>query len=121
MKKHASQPTKIDQQLAGAQITVGGRTVQPLARLTGQQSSGAPASSGAGAWVRLTPIAVIVREPDGSERRIAVANPTGQIMRVLIAVAAFVATISALLIAVARLAGRRTEHQEAYKWTLNPQ
>jgi len=107
MTKHASHPTKIDQQLAGAQITVGGRTVQPMARLMGQQNSGGPAASGAGAWVRLEPIAVIVREPDGSERRIAVTNPTGQILRALIAAAAFVATISALLIAIARLTGRR--------------
>jgi hypothetical protein len=107
MTKHAPQPIKIDQQLAGAQITVGGRTVQPLARLTGQQSSGDPATSGAGARVRLTPIAVVVREPNGNERRIAVTDPAGQIMRALIAAAAFVATASALLIAIARLTGRR--------------
>lgn len=113
MTKHTTQPTKIDQQLAGAQITVGGRTVQPMARLTGQQSSGGPAAGGAAAWVRLSPIAVLVREPDGSERRIAVTDPTGQVMRALIAAAAFVATISALLIAIARLAGRRDQYQEA--------
>jgi len=107
MTEHASKPTKIDEQLAGAQITIGGRTVQPIARLTGQQNSGAPPASGAGARVRLTPIAVIVRESDGSERRIAVTHPTGQMMRALIAAAAFVATASALLIAIARLTGRR--------------
>jgi uncharacterized spore protein YtfJ len=113
MTKHATQPTKIDQQLAGPQITVGGRTVQPLARLTGQQNSGEPATGGAGAWVRLSPTAVIVRESDGSERRIAVTDPTGQVMRALIAAAAFVATISALLIAITRLTGRRDQYQEA--------
>jgi hypothetical protein len=57
--------------------------------------------------VRLTPIAVVVRESNGSERRIAVTDPAGQIMRVLIAAAAFVATASAVLIAIARLTGRR--------------
>jgi hypothetical protein len=41
MPEHASKPTKIDQQLTGPQITVGGHTVQPLARLTGQHSENA--------------------------------------------------------------------------------
>jgi len=114
MTKHTTQPTKIDQQLAGTLITVGGRTVQPIAQLTGQRGQNSDASSnGTGAWVRLSPIAVLVREPDGSERRIAVTDPTGQVMRALIAAAAFVATISALLIAFARLAGRRDQYQEA--------
>ena len=114
MTKPTTQPTKIDQQLAGALITVGGRTVQPIARLTGQRGQNSDASStGAGVWARLSPTAVIVRESDGSERRIAVTDPTGQVLRALIAAAAFVATISALLIAIARLTGRRDQYQEA--------
>jgi hypothetical protein len=104
MPEHASKPTKIDQQLAGPQITVGGHTVQPLARLTGQHSeNNGPSGGGAGAWVRLTPLEVIVSDPDGAERRIVVINPTARILGGMAALAAFVAAASAVLILIARL------------------
>jgi uncharacterized spore protein YtfJ len=108
MPEAASKPTKIDQQLAGPQITVGGHTVQPLARLTGQRSeNNGPSGGGAAAWVRLTPLEVIVAEPNGSERRIAVLNPTARILGGMAALAAFVAAGSAVLILLARLRERR--------------
>jgi len=107
MTEHSAQPTKIDQQLTGPQITVGGRTVQPLARLTGQsRADNGPTGGGAGAWLRLTPVEVIVGVPDGAERRIAVTNPTARILQRMAALAAFVAACSALLILIARLARR---------------
>ncbi len=108
MTEHASEPTKINEQLAGPQITVGGQTVQPMARLTGQRNEdNGPSGGGAGAWVRLTPLEVIVSGPGGAEQHIAVANPTVQVLRQMAVFAAFVATASALLIAIARLTGRR--------------
>ena len=108
MPEHASKPTKIDQQLTGPQITVGGRTVQPLARLTGQHSeNNGPSGGGAGAWVRLTPLEVIVSDPDGAERRIVVLNPTARILGGMAALAAFVAAGSAVLILIARLRYQR--------------
>ena len=108
MTGRATQPTKIDQELAGPQVTVGGHTVQTLARLTGQRSeNNGPSSGGAGAWVRLTPLEVIVSDPDGAKRRIAVINPTARILGGMAALAAFVAAGSAVLILLARLLGRR--------------
>ena len=108
MTEHSAQPTKIDQQLTGPQITVGGRTVQPLARLTGQHSeNNGPSGAGAGAWVRLTPLEVIVSDPDGAERRIAVINPTARILGGMAALAAFVAAGSVVLILIARLRDQR--------------
>ena len=108
MTERSPQPTKIDQQLTGPQITVGGHTVQPLARLMGQRGEDSgPTGGGAGAWVRLTPIEVIVGEPNGAERRIAITDPTAQILRGMAALAAFVAVGSALLMLIARLLGRR--------------
>ena len=108
MTDRATQPTKIDQQLAGPQITVGGHTVQPLARLTGQRSEdGGPSGGGAGAWVRLTPLEVIMSSPDGAERRIAVTDPTARVLQGMAALAAFIAIGSAVLILIARLLGRR--------------
>jgi uncharacterized spore protein YtfJ len=108
MTDQATQTTKIDEQLAGPQITVGGRTVQPLARLTGQRSENAgPSGGGAGAWLRLTPLEVIVSEPNGAERRIAMTDSTAQVLRGMAALAAFIAASSAVLILIARLMGRR--------------
>jgi hypothetical protein len=108
MIDETEQSTKIDQQLAGPQITVGGHTVQPLARLTGQRSEeNGPSGGGAGAWVRLTPLEIVVAEPNGAERRIAVTNPTARILGGMAALAAFVAVCSAVLILIARLLGRR--------------
>jgi uncharacterized spore protein YtfJ len=108
MPEPASKPTKIDQQLAGPQITVGGHTVQPLARLTGQRrEDGGPSGGGAGAWVRLTPLEVIVSSPDGAERRIAVGDPTTRVLQGMAALAAFIAIGSAVLILIARLLGQR--------------
>jgi hypothetical protein len=108
MPEHASKPIKIDQQLAGPQITVGGHTVQPLARLTGQRNEDiGPSGGGAGAWVRLTPLEIVVAEPGGAERRIAVTNPTARVLGGMAALAAFVAAGSAVMILIARLLGRR--------------
>ena len=108
MPEPASKPTKIDQQLAGPQITVGGHTVQPLARLAGQhRENNGPSGGGAGAWVRLTPLEVIVSDPDGAKRHIAVTDPTAQVLQGMAALAALIAIGSAVLILIARLLGRR--------------
>ena len=108
MTERSSQPIKIDQQLAGPQITAGGQMVQPIARLTGQRNeNNGPSSDGAGAWVRLTPIEVVVSGPRGAERHIAVTNPSAQALRQMVGFAAFVAAGSAVLILIARLLGRR--------------
>jgi hypothetical protein len=103
MPEHASKPIKIDQQLAGAQITVGGQMVQPMARLTGQRNEdNDPSGGGAGAWVQ-----VIVSGPGGAEQHIAVTNPSAQVLRQMAVFAAFIAAGSAVLILIARLLGWR--------------
>jgi uncharacterized spore protein YtfJ len=108
MTEEAKQPTKIDQQLAGPQITVGGRTVQPLARLTGQRGEEiGPTGGGAGAWMRLTPVEVIVSNADGTERHIAIGDPTARALWGMAGVAGLVAVASAVLILLARLLGQR--------------
>jgi len=108
MTEGSSQPTKIDQQLAGPQITVGGQTVQPIARLTGQRSENTgPSGSGGTVWARLTPVEVVVSGPGGAEQHIAVANPTAQALRQMAFFAAMIAVASTVLILIARLLGRR--------------
>lgn len=108
MKEDSSQPTKMDQQLVGPQVTVGGQTVQPIARLTGQRTENSgPSGSGGTVWARLTPLEVVVSGPGGAEQHIAVANPTAQALRQMAVFAAMIAVGSTVMILIARLLGRR--------------
>jgi hypothetical protein len=73
-------------------IVVGERSVRPVARVSGWRAERRdPAGGGAGAWLRLAPVAVVVREPDGRERRLALADGTGDALRGLAAAALAVA------------------------------
>ncbi len=82
MTKRPDKPGRIDRLLTGQQITVGGRTIQPVARLNGQQGGGLQAGGGGfGAWARIAPVEVIVREADGAEHRVATPNATRQAIR----------------------------------------
>jgi hypothetical protein len=108
MTEQPTRPVKIDRTLVGAEVTVGGHTVQPMARLKGWYAGGStPTSSGGGAWVRLAPVEVTVREGNGPERHVAVTDPTGMALRGLGVAAVLVATACALLILIARLTGGR--------------
>ncbi len=108
MTEQPTRPETIDRQLVGPEITVGGHTVQPMARLKGWYAGGStPLSSGGGAWVRLTPVEVTVREGNGPERHIAVTDPTGMALRGLGMAAVLMAAVCALLILIARLTGER--------------
>jgi len=75
---------RIDRQLLGEPISVGDRTIQPVARMGGWYGSQyGPTGGGAGAWLRLSPVEVIVQESDGSERRVPVTDPTREAMRAI--------------------------------------
>ena len=72
------QPTRFDRALTGPDITVGGHTLRPVARMTGQYTSGGNGSSVRGyGSVRAVPAEVIVRRGDGAEQRLRVTDPTG--------------------------------------------
>ena len=104
MAEQPTRPVKIDQQLVGAEITVGGRTVQPVAQLKGWYAEGStPMGGGSGAWVHLAPVEVTVREGNGNEQHVAVTDPTGLALRGLGVAAALVAAVCVLLILIARL------------------
>jgi hypothetical protein len=82
MADQKTEPIRINRLLTGQQITVGGRTIQPVAKLSGQYGgSQTPRGGGFGAWARMTPVEVIVREADGAEQRVATTNATRQAMR----------------------------------------
>jgi hypothetical protein len=108
MAEQPTRPVKLDRQLVGAEVAVGGHQVQPVARLKGWYAGdSAPTSGGGGAWVRLTPVEVTVREGSEPERHITVTDPTGVALRGLGVAAVLVAAVCGLLILIARLTGRR--------------
>jgi len=104
MPERAIQPIKIDRELVGPEITVGGHIVQPTARLTGQYAGANYQQGGwGGAWVRMTPVEAIVRGPDGSVRPVTMTDPVAQSLRRLWLSALLVAACCSMLILIARL------------------
>lgn len=93
MQHRSRIPTRIKKRIAGQPITVGERTIQPVAQVAGWVGSGgSETGGGAGAWLRVIPIEVAVREADGTERRIPVTDPTREAVRGIV--------LSALLLAI---------------------
>lgn len=82
----------LDRRLALPPLTIGSRTLQPVARLAGWR--GGVADNWAGAWLRVVPVEVIVRERDGSEQRLRLVDGTATALRAMIGVALLVALLS---------------------------
>jgi hypothetical protein len=112
MTERPDKPGRIDRLLTGQQITVGGRTIQPVARAGGWYGgSQVEGGGGAAARVHVTPVEVVVREPDGAERRVATPDATRQVVRgIVVAGLAVAGVCMAIMLAVglARL-GRRPQ------------
>lgn len=69
--------TKIARQLIGEPITIDGRTIQPVARVTGWHvGPNNRMSSGGGWWLRLTPIEVIVDEGEAKTYQVPLKDGT---------------------------------------------
>lgn len=95
--------SKIEKRLVGDPVAVGERTIQPVARVSGWHGSGgSDAEGGAGTWLRVTPVEVMVRESDGTSYHVPVVNGTRQAMRGMILVALAVAGICWLLMRALR-------------------
>lgn len=108
MTGNNSTPSKIDRRLAGDPIEIDGRSVQPVARVRGRCGAGGnEQGSGAGCHLSVEPVEVIVREMDGAESTLALADPTAQALRAMAGVAIAVAAVSIGLAVLARLRRRR--------------
>src|SRR5687767_4982625 len=78
----------IDRRLVGPPVTIGTRTLQPVARVTGWRVGAADEpGSGAGAMLRLRPIEVLVREADGREYSVSTMSPTPAMLYGMLALA----------------------------------
>jgi hypothetical protein len=107
MAETSSLPTKIDRRLVGYPIEIDGRSVQPVAHLRGRLGVGGNTQGGgAGGRFSLEPVEVIVREPDGAESTLALADPIAQALRAMAGVAIAVAAVSIGLAVLARLRRR---------------
>jgi hypothetical protein len=92
---------RIDLTLNGAPITVGQRTLHPVAQLRGWRGHGGDgANRGGGAFVWLRPVAVHVTEAGKPDYTVSIGDPTAQPLRMLggiaLAIALFFGVIALL-------------------------
>ena len=93
----------IDITLPGVPISVGERTLQPVAHLRGWRGQGGDGrQGGGGAFVRLRPVAVHITEAGQPDYTIEIGDPTRQPLRVLIGIAAAIALFFGAIAFLAR-------------------
>jgi hypothetical protein len=114
MAETKSVPSKIDRRLVGEPIQIDSRSVQPVARLRGHLGVGGnPQGGGAGGQFSLEPVEVIVREADGAESTLALADSTAQALRAMAGVAVVLAAAAVVLAVLARL-WRRSQRSQSH-------
>lgn len=95
---------RVDRVLYGEPVQVGGYELQTQARLTGwaggMETDG---NGGGGAWLKLTPTALHVRDHDGGEKTVPITDPQAAALRGMAVPAAIVAALSVVLMIVVRL------------------
>jgi len=106
MPEEKTRPNRIEWELVGEPILAGGRAVQPVARLSGWTGGNmSEQSGGAGAWVRVRPVEVVVREADGAESRVPIVDAGEAAVRGMMMQGLAVAGICAAIIAGKMLFG----------------
>lgn len=89
---------RIERRLIGEPITVDERALEPVAQVAGWHASGGnDAGGGAGTWLRVSPVEVIVQEEDGTRHHVPVINRTREAVRGMILAALAVAGMCWLL------------------------
>jgi hypothetical protein len=87
---------KIDRQLFGPPVTVGGRLLQPVARMTGHVQ-------GAGGGVQVTPVQVKALDPQGGEQTLPIFDLTRQTLRSIMGVGLALAAVCSAVIVLRSL------------------
>ncbi len=96
---------RISRILTGEPIQVGGRTIQPVARADGWYGVAAgETGAGAGGWVHLAPLDVLVQEADGSQHRLPITDPNGEALRKMFGVMLPVAGVCLAIMAIVAVA-----------------
>ncbi len=91
---------RIDRELFGPLVTVGGHLLQPVARMTGR-------AGGSGGGVRLMPVRVKVLDPQGREATVPIFDLTRQTLAALAGVGLAVAAVCGLVIVLRNLVSAR--------------
>ena len=103
MTERVSPTNEIDRELIGEPLVVGERTLQPVAHLAGWSGAGGNRSgAGAGAWLKLVPVKVIVREGDDGGYDVPIVDETGEAIRGITMGALAVAALCWLLMLIIR-------------------
>lgn len=96
------EPGRINRELFGPLVTVGGHLLQPVARMTGR-------AQGSGGMVQLTPVRVKVLNPQGEEQEIPIFDLTGQTLRSIVRAGLAVAAVCGLVIVLSNLVSGRNQ------------
>ncbi len=91
---------RIDRELFGPPVTVGGHLLQPTARMTGR-------AGGSGAGVQMTPVRVKVLDPEGREQTVPIFDLTRQSLTAIARAGLIVAAVCSLVIGLRSLVVRR--------------
>ena len=96
---------RIEKELTGEPIPAGEYTLRPVAHANASHDERRDESyTMTGAYVRLTPSALLVEGPDGDVQRITIDDPTDRAITNLMRVGALVAAVSVAAMLVRRLA-----------------
>ena len=107
MNETKGRRNRIDRMLMASPVTIGGHTLQPVARVGGWAGRGeGEQGRGFGALLRIQPLEVRVSEPGRDDYIVSISDPTRDAMRRMALAALFVAAVSALLLLVGLLRPR---------------
>ncbi len=87
---------RINRELVGPVVTVGGHQVQPIAHVVGRAGD---------SWggVRVTPTKVLVVDPQGQKQALPIFDLTSQLLRVIAGVGLVVAVVCGLIMLLRKL------------------
>jgi hypothetical protein len=98
---------RVDRILVANPVTIGGRTLQPVARAGGWAGSGeGEQGRGFGGLLQIQPLEVRVSEPGRDDYTVSISDPTRDAIRRMALAALLVAVVSALLLLVGLLRSR---------------
>jgi uncharacterized spore protein YtfJ len=119
----AHSPVKtIDDELVGEPLRSGQRTIQPIARVTGRIAEGGNRRfHGGGAMLRIIPVAVLVRESNGTEHRIPIGDETRTVLRGILIAAVLVAAVCWTIMLIRNRTSRSTKQDTEEQTDLESQ
>jgi len=104
---------QFEKQLVGESVVVGEYTVQPVAQVTGwHMTAKGETGEGAGAWLRVTPLEVIVGKGEDEPYPVPVTNETQAAMKGIVLGGLLVAALCWLLIIGANIFGYYKEKKK---------